>query len=157
MKRRACIWVLLAASALPYGCQDRREVPAVTLGSRRWLVDLATTRQQRYTGLSERQHLGENVGMLFIYPQPKVLEFCMRGCYIPLDIAFLDADRRVVAMHTMAVEPDLAGRAVYSSDVPAQYALEVGAGQLARAGVHLGDRADFSPAIPPPAKAEPGL
>jgi len=157
LKRRVCIWVLLAASALPGGCQDRQEAPAVTLGSRRWLVDLATTRQQRYTGLSGRQHLGENVGMLFIYPEPKVLEFCMRGCYIPLDIAFLDADRRVVAMHTMSVEPDLIGQVAYSSDVPAQYALEVGAGQLARAGVRLGDQADFSPAVPPPAKAEAGL
>ena len=157
MRRDPRIWILFAAALLPMACRHRDETPAVTLGSKRWLVDLATTEPQRHKGLSGRQHLGDNVGMLFIYPQPKVLEFCMRGCYIPLDIAFLDADRRVVSMHTMAVEADLAGRAIYSSNVPAQYALEVAAGELARAGVRVGDQAGFSPAVPPPAKAESGL
>jgi uncharacterized membrane protein (UPF0127 family) len=79
----------------------------------------------------------------------------MRGCYIPLDIAFIDADGYVVKTATMAVEDDLAGRIVYSSDRPAQFALEVPAGTLAAANVKPGSKVIFSPDIPLPTKAPP--
>lgn len=148
---------LLLLSLWSPGCQRGDDFPAVTLRGQRWLVDLATTVDQRYKGLSGRRQLSEGVGMLFIYPKPKVLEFCMRDCYLPLDIAFLDANRRVVKMHTMQVEYDRAGTVVYRSEVPAQYALEAPAGSLTRAGVQVGDQAEFSSSIPSPAKAEPGL
>jgi uncharacterized membrane protein (UPF0127 family) len=82
--------------------------------------------------------------MLFIFEEPAILDFCMRDCCIPLDIAFMDSDRRVVAVHSMAVEADRAGRVKYSSQVPAQYALEVPAGALGRAGVTTGSVAVFS-------------
>ena len=153
----------LAASALLLlslwspGCQRGGDFPAVSLRGQRWLVDLATTVDQRYKGLSGRRQLSDGVGMLFIYPKPKVLEFCMRDCYLPLDIAFLDANRRVVKMHTMQVEYDRAGTVAYRSEVPAQYALEAPAGSLAQAGVQVGDQAEFSSSIPSPAIAEPGL
>lgn len=80
----------------------------------------------------------------------------MRGCLIPLDIVFISTDLRVVAVHTMSVEPDLAGRKVYSSKVPAQFALELQAGQLALAGVKPGAVVTFAGEIPDAAKADPG-
>ncbi len=91
--------------------------------------------------------------MLFVFPEPKVLSFVMRGCYIPLDIAFIDADRYVVKTTTMAVENDLAGRVVYSSDKPAQFALEAPAGTMAAANVTVGSKVIFSQDIPLPARA----
>ncbi len=94
--------------------------------------------------------------MLFIYPQPRILNFCMRGCVIPLDIAFIGADFRVVAIHTMAVEPDHLGRVSYSSSLPAQFALELPAGSLGRAGVRVGDKVIFAGNIPEAAKAQAG-
>ncbi len=83
------------------------------------------TTEQRHRGLAGRTDVPSNSGMLFLFPEAKVRKFWMRGCLIPLDIAFLDADHRIVKMHTMLAEPDQAGRKTYSSDVPAQYALEV--------------------------------
>jgi hypothetical protein len=129
--------------------------PRVTINGRVWFVEPATTSDQRYRGLGGRQHLDPNGGMLFIYPKPRVLDFCMRGCLVPLDIAFIDADMRVVKTYTMSTEADLSGRAVYSSDVPVQYALEVAAGALAEAGVRPGDRAALQ-GVPEAAKAEDG-
>ena len=93
--------------------------------------------------------------MLFIYPTPQPLEFCMRVCVIPIDIAFIDGDLRVVSTHTMAVEPDLAGRVLYPSGPAAQYVLEVAAGALAKAGVKPGDRVILQN-TPDAAKAELG-
>jgi len=154
---RLVFFILSAAAIVLPGCRDKPDAnpPQVTLGSRTWIVDVAATEEQRYIGLSGRPQLAEGTGMLFLYPSERVLEFCMRDCLIPLDIAFLSADLRVVRMHTMEVEPDMAGQIVYASDSPAQYALEVGAGELAAAGVRVGDRAVFSPSVPSATKVDP--
>ena len=127
----------------------------VKIRRKTWFVDLAMTQERRYTGMSGRREVADDVGMLFIYPDAQVLEFCMRDCHVPLDIAFLDSQRRVVGMHTMPAEPDRAGQVTYSAGVDAQYALEVAGGALARAGVQIGDTATFLGDVPPTAKAEP--
>ena len=138
------------------GCGQRSQSPPqVTINGYTWFVDVAATAEQRYRGLSGRGNLADDVGMLFIYPEPSILQFCMRGCLVDLDIAFLDADLRVVGLQTMRREPDLAGTRTYSSGLPAQFALEVRAGTLARAGVRPGDKATFRGALPDPAKAAP--
>jgi uncharacterized membrane protein (UPF0127 family) len=138
------------------GCQKPAvPAPTVTLGGMAWKVELALTVEQRYHGLSDRPKLDADKGMLFIFPQPDIHNFCMRQCLIPLDIAFLDSDRRVVKTYTMAVEPYGLDRKAYSSESPAQYALEVPAGALAKAGVKVGDQAEFSAVVPLAAKAEP--
>lgn len=153
IRTRPLAWgvaLCLALAGAPAGCDKKaRPRQTVTINSRRWLVDLAVTDEQRYRGLSGRAELGDDVGMLFVYPADQVLEFCMRGCLIDLDIAFISSDMRVVRVHTMTVEPDLAGLTTYSSEVPVRYALEVSAGSLARAGVGVGAEVTFSPAIVP--------
>jgi len=151
-------WALAMALALALplgsGCDGRKQSPAqVTIGEMTWSVELATTEQQRYRGLSGRRELAEDEGMLFVYPREQTLDFCMRGCVIPLDIAFIDGQLRVVSVQTMAVEPDLAGRVSYRSGAAAQYALEVTAGALERAGVEVGDKVLLSGNIPSPTKA----
>ena len=73
-----------------------------------------------------------------------------------LDIAFIASDLRVVKTCTMPVEPYGFEEKTYPSEFPAQYALEVAAGQLAAAGVKVGDKVEFSPGVPPAAKAAPG-
>ena len=144
----ACVAGVVAAAAWAGGCRKASGPTQVSLNGKRWFVDLAVTPQQRFAGLAGRTDLPDDVGMLFIYPDSSVLEFCMRGCVIPLDIAFLDEHRRVVHTATMAVEADRVGRVVYTSQRPARYALEVAAGGLAAAGVKVGDQASFSGEVP---------
>ena len=133
--------------------------PRVEINGHVWRVELATTRFARYRGLSGRGSVDGDEGMLFVYPQPKVLGFCMRECRIPLDIAFIDADLTIVRIHTMAIEPPGATEATYkaySSDVPAQYALEVRAGELGHAKVKVGQKVTFLGTPPNPIHAERG-
>ncbi len=150
----ACVALLLLC---PLACQ--KPAPSgntVTINGHSWNVELAMTNAERAQGLSGRQGLGERNGMLFVYPSPHVLQFWMKDCYFPLDIAFIGADRKIVAIETMACEPDRAGRTIYSSRVPAQWALEIGAGQFSRLGIKAGDRVEFSGGIPSAAKAQDG-
>ena len=160
MRRSAPFHLIVAAVlATTAGCRretPRAELPAATINGRTWLVDVANTPAQRYRGLSGRSVVPPGTGMLFMYPQPQRLEFCMRGCPMDLDIAFIGADMRVVRVHTMRAEADLAGRAIYASEQPAQFALEVAAGELGRADVTVGSKVAFGRQVPLPAKAEPG-
>jgi len=127
----------------------------VRIGQTLWQVELALTEPQQRLGLGRRDALPDGRGMLFVYGAPHVMGFWMKDCRIPLDIAFLDADLRVVRMHTMPNEPldTPDGRlTTYSSGVPAQFALEVPAGALRQAGVRVGDLVTFDPNIPIPGK-----
>lgn len=145
--------LLSALVAAGPACQKKAPPPQVTAGAQTWRVELAMTPTDRYKGLSDRYLLPEGQGMLFIYPSPRELFFCMRDCYIPLDIAFLSADRRVIRTYTMDVEADRRGTTVYNSGQPAQYALEVPAGSLRRVGVKVGDPIIFTD-VPDATKAQ---
>ena len=157
VKRTDQLLLLLACLlATAAGCRKQDRSPRVTINNTTWRVELATTAKQRYRGLSGRRDLPAGSGMLFIYPSPRALRFCMRDCLIPLDIAFISSDRRVIATYTMSVEPDLAGRVPYRSTEPAQFVLEVPAGQLRQADVMPGSAVTFAGEIPDAAKAAPG-
>ncbi|MFA6133289.1 MAG: DUF192 domain-containing protein [Phycisphaerae bacterium] len=135
---------LAAASGTLAGCHEARSVSpdrisAVSINGHTWKVELALTAEQQYRGLSGRHSLAPDAGMLFVFPEPIVADFCMRDCHIPLDVAFIDGASRVVRTCTMQVEGDRVGRIAYSSGKPVKYVLETAAGSLGQAGVKPGD------------------
>lgn len=142
----------LVALAAVGGCHRQAATSApppakVTINDQAWTVELAITDQQQQRGLSGRASIDPDKGMLFMYSQPQVMEFWMKGCLMPIDIAFISGDMKVVRIYTMSCEgigtPESQYRR-YSSLAPAQYALEVGAGQLEKARVKVGDQVYFS-------------
>ena len=140
---------LLAIVLLSAGCRQAEPPgPGVTIKGQRWNVELAITDAEKSQGLSGRKGLGRRDGMLFIYPKPEVLDYWMKDCYFSIDIAFIGADRRIVQIYNMPAESDRAGKYTYNSQAPAQYALEVNAGQFAEMGIQAGDKVDFSGDIP---------
>jgi len=97
-----------------------------------------------------RDHIPADGGMLFSYPSPRPLHFWMKNCLVDMDLIFLDASGTVVANHRMTIEPargnqenesDYHNRLKrYSSGDPAQFAIELQAGQVQRLGLKPGDR-----------------
>ena len=128
------------------GCSrpDGPEKARVRIGSNVWTVRLALDEATRHKGLSNVKDLPEGTGMLFAFPREEVLHFYMRGCYVPLDVAFISSKHQIVHIRTMPVEPDRDNpKCFYSSKHPCRYALEVPAGALARAKVSVGDRVEL--------------
>jgi len=82
-----------------------------------------------------RKNLPDGEGMLFVYERDQVLSFWMKNTYIPLSIAFIASDGRIVDIKDMYPHDEssvLSSRSV-------RYALEVPQGWFSRAGVRHGD------------------
>jgi hypothetical protein len=97
-------------------------------------AEVADTPGTRETGLMNRFSIPPDEGMLFVFPSPQSLAFWMRNTYMPLSIAFIDADGRVINIDDMAPRTD----DTHLSHGDAQYALEMRQGWFRRHGVDSG-------------------
>lgn len=70
----------------------------IEIGDKEYNVEVARTEEEKIKGLQEKESLGENEGMLFIYDEPQELAFWMKDTAIPLDIVFIDEDREVISV-----------------------------------------------------------
>ncbi len=115
------------------------------IGDRTFILELAITSAERSRGLSNREHLAPDGGMLFVFSQESTLSFWMKETLLPLDILFLDSERRIVNIHTMHPQPGVpTGQlTLYRSTSPAQYAVEVNAGIAAELELAPGMVAEF--------------
>lgn len=107
-------------------------------------VEIAETPTQREIGLMERMDLPEEEGMIFLSyeEQDSTAGFYMFRTRIPLDIAFLDRDGRIVAIRSMepCPSPYASYCETYTAGVPYWGALEVNGGYFATRGIEVGDR-----------------
>lgn len=97
-------------------------------------VSVADTEEKRAKGLMHTRYLDPNKGMLFKFPYAFHLRFWMKNTYIPLDVAFINNDFKVVQIEKMV---PLSTKAV-TARVPCKYALEVNRGWFEENGVKVG-------------------
>lgn len=108
-------------------------------------VEVAGTPEERARGLQFRESLGKNEGMLFIFPESRRQSFWMKDTSIPLDIIWMDRDKRVVFVIPNILPCATEHCPVYTPDTDALYVLEVNAGVTAEWGLRVGDQARFTP------------
>lgn len=102
-------------------------------------VEIADTDPVRARGLMGRERLAEDAGMAFLWTEDTATGFHMRETFIPLTVAFFDAEGRILRLLEMtpcSADPCPA----YEPGLRYRGALEVNAGALARKGVRVGDR-----------------
>ncbi len=123
------------------------ERPSVVVGEVAFQVELAVTPAERQQGLSGHEPLAPREGMLFVYGEPRVLSFWMRGMLFPLDFVWIGPECTVVDITPEVPIPPpgaaLGGLPTYSPSSPASYNLEIGAGEAVRGGLGLGDPVRF--------------
>jgi uncharacterized membrane protein (UPF0127 family) len=105
------------------------------------MVEIADDPPEQTRGLMERTALGEDRGMLFVYPDEQVRSFWMKNTLIPLSIAYIASDGSIVDLQDMKPLDDDPPH--YVSAEPARYALEVNEGYFEKHGIKVGDRADL--------------
>jgi uncharacterized protein len=128
--------LLLCLGAMPAAT----DLPTVELRIKghRVLAEVAATEQSRTTGLMYRFSLKPDSGMLFVFGTPQPLAFWMKNTYVPLSIAFIDADGRIVNIEDMAPQTE----ATHGSRGLARYALEMKKGWFGAYGIGPGDRVE---------------
>ena len=121
----------------------------MTLGNREFTIEVAANEEQRQMGLMYRDSMPADHGMIFVFDDEEPLSFWMKNTRIPLDIAYLDRNAKIVSIQSM--KPfDLTG---IDSGKPAKYAIELNVGVATAAGLHVGDVIKipaFTSTQPPP-------
>lgn len=121
--------------------------PVVKIGDALFPVDLALTPEQRSQGLSGREVMAADTGMLFIFENEGTFSFWMKEMHFPLDIVWIGADCTVVDVTLGAPPPEedqaLADLPRFSPNSPAQYVLEINAGEFVEQGIEPGDLVEF--------------
>jgi uncharacterized protein len=107
----------------------------IQIGTETLDIELAETRQQHAKGLRFRQTLAENAGMLFVFPGPQRVSFWMKDASIPLSIAFIQSDGKIVQIRPMQPYDETP---VPSLSNAVAYALLVNQGWFERHGISAG-------------------
>jgi uncharacterized protein len=101
-------------------------------------VEVADTPAKRARGLMYRNDLGENQGMLFLFPASVEQTFWMKNTPLSLDLIFIGSDMRIVGIVERATPFSTASLSV---SAPSQFVLEVRGGFCQRNGIKAGSRA----------------
>lgn len=104
-------------------------------------AELAMTEEEKAIGLMNRQNLDTNSGMLFVYQNEADRGFWMKDTFIPLDIVFIDEDRKVVSI-SANTKPNQTDE-IYYSDKKSMYVLELNAGKAEELDIKPGNAIIF--------------
>lgn len=111
----------------------------VTINGATASVTVAATRAAREQGLMGVASLGANSGMLFVFADDRQRFFWMKDTSIPLSIAFIDSNRKIVLIE------DMTPNTLATHGGPSmRYALEVNQGWFASHGITTGMTASFT-------------
>ena len=100
-------------------------------------VEMATTEEEKTTGLMYRKELADGKGMLFDFSPEQEVSMWMKNTYISLDMIFIRSDGRILRI-AENTEP-LSTRIIPSNGL-AKGVLEVIAGTAEKYGIKPGDR-----------------
>jgi len=136
---------LLALLALCFtvtACQAQPKVIIATRQGREitFEVEIADTPAKRELGLQYRRDLAADRGMIFLFPHEGEQTFWMKNTPIPLDMIFINSDRRIVGIAEQAVPFSLDPRSVGRAS---RFVLEVNGGLSKRYGIGAGDSVRF--------------
>lgn len=130
--------------------RSKHKLPTIeffVLGER-YEMEVAATASARELGMGGRAQFLPKTGMIFVHPTEGNRSYWMKGCLFDIDLAYLDDDGRIVALHEMKREPPRHQRETlkaykarlkkHFSSKPARYALEFPPGTIKRLNFQVG-------------------
>jgi len=130
--------VVLAASLLVScpGQAQQAQLPLVELfaGMHRIEAEVAATPDSRQTGMMQRKTMMSQRGMLFVFPELAAHCMWMRNTLLPLSVAFLDEQGRIINVEDMQPQTD----ATHCASKAARFALEMNLGWFKSRGLGAG-------------------
>ncbi len=147
--RSIALTFVISGSAVAWAAQPEINIglPQVKLkvGDHTLTAEVAATAEQQQTGLMNRSSLPANHGMVFVFAQTQAVCMWMKNTRIPLSVAFIAEDGRIVNLADMQPETE----DVHCAQQDVRYALETPLHWFAQHGVKPGARVT---GLPKPAR-----
>jgi len=108
----------------------------LVLNNHSYQIEIARTSKQKEIGLSNRNSLCSNCGMIFPFEKDKILPFWMKSTLIPLDLVWIDSNNKITDIITATETNSLK---ILQNTKPAKYVLELNALDSQQIGLKIGD------------------
>lgn len=107
----------------------------VRINTTTFIAEAAVSPLKKEQGLSGRETLGENEGMLFIFSKPQSPGFWMKGMKLPLDFIWIQG------ASVIGITPNIAAdsQEILTPPSPANIILEIPAGAAEKNSIRIGD------------------
>ena len=136
------LFAILAALAAAFWtdlADAQSSTASLSVGKQRIEAEVANDDDSRGFGLMYRNSLPDGRGMVFVYPATaQRLCMWMKNTLIPLSVAFLDEEGRILNIEDMAPQTE----ENHCAKGAARYALEMNRGWFVRHGIKAGDRVE---------------
>ena len=140
---RACLIAAGAALCLAVHAKDARTI-TLEIGAHKVRAEVADQQESRAQGLMHRESMGKNDGMVFVFDEPGYHSMWMMNTLIPLAVAFIDANGKILNIREMQPKSE----ALHTAAGPAHYALEMNAHWFSERGIKPGDAVKGLPPLP---------
>ena len=143
---RLLVWAIaaVASAALAQSApQPKLDTVTLSAGMHNIRAEVARTPLQQQTGLMFRATMAAHEGMLFVFDGLERRCFWMKNTLLPLSIAFIADDGRIVNLAEM--EPQ--SQDSHCSSEPVRYALEMNQGWFAKRGIKPGFKLKGAPFV----------
>lgn len=127
-------WFMIVTLSLFAKAAQAQGVLELSAGIHRIRAEVANTYDSRAQGLMHRKNLAANDGMLFVFPQSAQHCMWMRNTLIPLSVAFLDEQGRIINVEEMSPQTE----DNHCASKPARFALEMNVGWFKNRGLGQG-------------------
>jgi uncharacterized membrane protein (UPF0127 family) len=119
------------------------DLPRIQIAAGMHLIDtqIASTEQQRATGLMFRKDMPQTEGMLFVFEQASQQCFWMKNTLLPLSAAFVADDGTIVNLVEM--KPQTTDS--HCSTQPVRFVLEMNQGWFQKKGIKTGFKLGGAP------------
>ena len=133
---------------LPISTHSQVQMPRMDLsaGLHRINAEVAADQSSRMQGLMHRREMPANQGMLFVFTHAERHCMWMRNTYLPLSVAFLDENGRILNIENMQPHSEIN----HCAAGPARFALEMNNGWFSSKGIKAGQRISGIEKAPPP-------
>ena len=128
-----------ATAALSTTPSPQPIIASVHIGATVIAAEVVKDTEAIRVGLSGRDSLAPENGMLFIFPKPKKYRFWMRDMKFPIDIIWICDDTVIGITANIASEFNPSNPRFFYAPHKANYVLEIAAGFAAEKNIHVGD------------------
>jgi uncharacterized protein len=126
------------------GGRDARRAEVRFPSGRLFVAEIADTPRRQQEGYMFRRQVGEDEGMVFVFPHADSHPFWMKNTLVPLDMIWMDDEFTVIYLQPSAPPCKADPCPNYGTLRVARYVLEVRGGTASGEGLKVGDRLQIS-------------